>query len=302
MEKIIHVDSEERIDIYISLTTKKSRTHTQKLIKEGYVTVNDKVIRKPSFTVTVNDEIKIIEPEPEPINLIPENKPLKIVYEDKALLIIDKEAGLLVHPTGSKTTNTLVNRLLFHIKDLQGINGNLRPGIVHRLDKDTSGLMVVVKNEEAFQKLVELFKQHQIKRKYIALVKGAFTKKEGIIDLPLRRREGEAKMRVAISGKRAVTHFKVIEEIGPYSLITVSLETGRTHQIRAHFSHIGHPVVGDQLYGHREKDILLKRQFLHSYEICFIHPIIGKKIEAFSMLPEDLVDTLNDVRKRWKKK
>ncbi len=302
MKKTLKSDSHERIDAFLSGKMHSlTRTHIQKLIKDGSITVNNKRI-KPSFKLKEGDLIQVEEKEPVGLNLTKENKPLKILYEDEYLLVVDKEAGIMVHPVGSKNKNTLVNRLLFHVKDLSGIGGVIRPGIVHRLDKDTSGLLIVAKNDEAHLKLSKMFKIHSVDRRYIALVKGKFKHLSGKIDLPLSRKIGEAKMCVAPFGKRAVTHFRVIEEIGPFSLVAVKLETGRTHQIRVHFSYLGYPVVGDRLYGGRLKEIPLNRQFLHAYEISFNHPIINKRVNVYSALPKDLREVLNMAREKWTKK
>jgi len=300
MEKLFKVDRQERLDIFLVDKTKKSRNYIQKLVRDRNITVNKKTV-KPSYFLKIGDLILMEEPEPQKLLLESENKPLKIVYEDRFLAIIDKEAGVTVHPAGNKINETLVNRLLFHIKDLSSIGGILRPGIVHRLDKDTSGLMVVAKNEESHIKLSEMLKEHKIKRKYLTLIKGKINEKTGTIDLPIKRKKGQAKMTISISGRRAITHYKKLEEIGPLTLLMVELETGRTHQIRAHFSYIGHSIVGDPIYGGKIKEVLLKRQFLHSYEISFKHPIIGKEIKAYSMLPDDLLKTLEILRKKWKK-
>jgi 23S rRNA pseudouridine1911/1915/1917 synthase len=300
MEKAFKVDVQERLDVFITDKTQKSRSYIQKLIKNGSITVNNKIV-KPSHPLKIGDLVFMKEPEQQKLLIKSENKPLKIVYEDQFLAIIDKIAGLTVHPVGNKIEDTLVNRLLFHIKDLSSIGGVLRPGIVHRLDKDTSGLMVIAKNEEAHIKLSEMLKEHNIKRRYIALIKGKLKEKTGIIDLPIKRKKGETKMTISVFGRRAITHYKKIEDIGPYTLIKVELETGRTHQIRAHFSHIGHPIVGDSVYGGKLKEVPIRRQFLHSYEISFKHPIIDKEIKAYSMLSDDLLETLEILRKKWKK-
>ncbi len=303
MGKTLKATYSERLDLFLSEELENfSRAHIQKLIKEGKVSVNGFSI-KPSFKLSVGDIIRIEDEELKELNLKKENKPLKILYEDKYLLVVDKEAGVTVHPVGSKNENTLVNRLLFNIKDLSGIGGVIRPGIVHRIDKNTSGLLIVAKNDEAHLKLSEMLKLHAVDRRYIALVKGNFLTKSGKIDLPISRKKGEIKMCIAPFGKRALTHFKVIEKIGKeFSLVAVRLETGRTHQIRVHFSYLGHPVVGDSLYGGMIKSIPLKRQFLHAYEISFIHPIMGKRINVYSVLPEELRKILDLVRKKWKKK
>ncbi|MGB9694952.1 MAG: RluA family pseudouridine synthase [Caldisericaceae bacterium] len=303
MENTFEADNSERLDLFLVEKSGKSRSSVQKLVRQGFVAVNGRIITKSSFLIKSGDVISYKEPELVALSLEKDEHPIKIVYEDKYLLIVDKEAGLTVHPVGSRVSNTLVNRLLFSVKDLSGIGGTMRPGIVHRLDKDTSGLMVVAKNDEAHIKLSRMLKEHQIKRKYIALVKGNFKERTGTINLPIKRKQGETKMTISVLGREAITHYRVLESIGPYSLMQVELETGRTHQIRVHFSHIGHPLVGDQLYGGKNPpEITLKRQFLHSYEISFRHPIIGNKVLRFSCLPYDLVDTLRVIRKKWKNK
>lgn len=302
MEAKYKVLENKRIDSFLKEKTEKSRNYIQKIIKQGFIKVNGKIINKPSFELKIGDEVSFSEPEPSKLEVPLENKPINIKYEDEHLLVIDKEAGLTIHPVGSKNQNTLVNRLLFNVKDLSSIGGIIRPGIVHRLDKETSGLMIVAKTNEAHIKLSEMFKGHSISRKYLAVVKGTIKEKRGTINLPIKRRLGETKMKVSIQGKRAITHFKVIERIGNYSLLMIQLETGRTHQIRVHLSHIGYPILGDSLYGGKDKEININRQFLHSYEISFIHPIISKHIKAYSMLPEELRKVLNELREKWKTK
>ena len=303
MDNKIVASTSDRLDkVLENALPQMSRSYIQKLIKEGFVSVNGNVIEKPSHKVKEGDSIKVREKPPEVLNVEKEDKPLKVVYEDKYLLIIDKEAGVTVHPVGKKTTGTLVNRLLYHVEELSQIGGVIRPGIVHRLDRDTSGLMVVAKEDTAHRALSEMLKKHEIKRRYICLVKGTFKERTGTINLPLKREQGTTKMRVSVMGKEAITHFKVLEAIGPYTLLQVELETGRTHQIRVHMAHIGHPLVGDTVYGKRDKNINLERQFLHSYEISFIHPIIGKELRFVSQLPNDLKEVLFDIREKWKKK
>ena len=300
---ILRADKKERIDIFLSEKLKYTRSYVQKLIKKGYVRVNKSVV-KSSYVLKKHDLIEVQEMPPEKLNVVKENKPLEIVYQDKYLAIVNKEAGIIVHPAGRKKENTLVNRLLFHLDGLSGIGGVVRPGIVHRLDKDTSGLLVVAKTNEAHLKLSEMLKKHQIDRRYIALLKGHLDNRIGTIDIPLTKKGGgEIKIIVSPSGRYAVTHYRVIEEIGPYSLVIARLETGRTHQIRVHFAYIGHPVVQDYLYGGRiNENISLNRQFLHAYEISFIHPIIGKRVTAYALLPEDLQKALKELRAKWKKK
>lgn len=300
-ERIVS-DKSERIDKFLSEKLPYTRAFVQKLIKEGKVTVNGRCV-KPSAKLRPGDVVKVGEIENVPLKIEKENKPLTILYEDKHLLVVDKPAGLTVHPVGRKNTDTLVNRLLYHVKDLSGIGGVIRPGIVHRLDRDTSGVLIVAKDDESHHKLSEMLKTHSIDRRYIALVRGVPKPDRGIIDVPIGRKNGTTKMTVSPSGRRAITHYKVVERIGnAFSVVVLKLETGRTHQIRVHLSYIGHPVVGDPLYGGRVNEVQISRQFLHAYEISFIHPIIGKKITVYSMLPEELTEILNKVREKWKKR
>lgn len=294
---LLKVDSSQRLDTFLKARLAKSRNSLQRIIREGYVSVNRKVVSKPSFVVNPGDEVLFNEPQTKKSTLQPENKPLSVVYENDHLLIIDKEAGLTVHPVGSKLSGTLVNRLLYHVKDLSGIGGIIRPGIVHRLDKETSGLMIVAKTDVAHARLSEMLKYHTINRNYIALVKGRIKEKSGTISLPLKRKTGEVKMKVSVSGKNAITHFKVLERFDDYTLLDIRLETGRTHQIRVHLAHIGHPLVGDRVYGGKDKNISLERHFLHSYKISFIDPITGKLVAAYSKVPGELLEVLQGLRR-----
>lgn len=302
MENRFKVEEAGRLDKVVESKLEYSRNYLQTLIKEGFVFVNGKKVLKPSFKVKPRDEIIIKEKEKESPEITYENKDLKIVYEDQYLVIIDKEAHLTVHPVGSKTKDTLVNRLLYHVKDLSTIGGTSRPGIVHRLDKDTSGLMIVAKDDTTHKLLSDMLKNHEIEKKYICLVKGNLKEKCGTINLPIKRIPGTTKMKISIYGRSAITHYKLIETIGPYSLLSVKIETGRTHQIRVHMAHIGHPIVGDTLYGKADKNIKIDRQFLHSYEISFKHPIINKNMRFCSALPGELKVVLDDLRMKWKKK
>ena len=294
--------TEERLDKVLEVLTEKSRSYIQTLIKEGYVAVKGKTTIKPSTKLHKGDTIEVKEKLEIPTTVEKEDKPLNIIYEDQYVIVIDKEANLTVHPASKNTSGTLVNRLLAHTEDLSRVGGITRRGIVHRLDKDTSGIMLVAKDDETHKKLSEMFKNHEIKRKYISLVKGNFKEKRGTIDIGIKRIENSTKMKVSPLGKPAITHYKVLETIGPFTLLQVELETGRTHQIRVHMAYIGHPVVGDPLYGKKDKDIPLERQFLHSYEIHFNHPIIGKDMRFISMLPIDLRALLKELREKWKKK
>ena len=302
MDRKYKATTEERLDKVLETLIEKSRSYIQTLIKEGYVSVNGTITTKPSTKLRKGDVIEVKEKLETPITVEKEDKPLNILYEDQYLIVIDKEANLTVHPAGKNTTGTLVNRLLSHTENLSQLGGITRQGIVHRLDKDTSGVMLVAKDDETHKKLSEMFKNHEIKRKYISLVKGNFKEKRGTIDIGIKRIENSTKMKVSALGKPAITHYKVLETIGPYTLLQVELETGRTHQIRVHMAYIGHPVVGDPLYGKKDKNIPLERQFLHSYEIRFNHPIIGKDMRFVSMLPRDLRAFLKELREKWKKK
>lgn len=285
------VDQDDvRLDKYIAEYSKLSRSHIQKLITEGKVLLNG-YQTKASQKVNNGEKITITLPPPTPICLTPEDIPLNIVYEDNDVLVIDKPAGLTVHPAPGHRTGTLVNAILAHCPDLAGIKGSIRPGIVHRLDKDTSGLMMVAKNDTAQIMLSNQIKKRGIKKGYLVLVSGHLSPTQGAIEAPIGRHPKDRKRMAVISrGREAITSYGVIEYLGNYTLLEVRTETGRTHQIRVHFSAIGRPVVGDAVYGRKSK--FLGRQFIHAHRLGFTLPSNFDFVEFESQLPPDLKEAL----------
>jgi len=270
-----------------------SRTYAQKLIGGGYITVNDRVA-KAGVKLNIGDKVNIIIP-PTPLSpLSPEDIPLNIIYEDDDLLVIDKPAGLAIHPAPGQPSHTLVNAILSYLPSLPDVGGSLRPGIVHRLDKDTSGLMLVAKSSGAQVSLINQFKARSVVKAYLALVKGHLTPERGIIEASIGRDPRNRKrMAVVAEGREARTEYHVVKYIGDYTLLEVRPETGRTHQIRVHLSAIGYPVVGDAMYG--VKSAHLSRQFLHSCRLGFRLPSTGEYVEFTSELPPDLEQALKDI-------
>ncbi|MCF7932155.1 MAG: RluA family pseudouridine synthase [Acholeplasmataceae bacterium] len=271
--KIKKEDEKTRLDRYLSTVMPKlTRSHLQTLIKDGHITVNDIVV-KTGCMLKEDDTISVTIPVEQPLDLEPVDLDLDLLYQDDDIIIVNKPQGLVVHPAETVKSPTLVHGLLSQADHLSAINGVIRPGIVHRIDKDTSGLLVVAKHDEAHRILSDMLSRHEVKRDYLALVYGHFSEQKGIITAPIGRHHGNRlKMAVVQDGRHAVTHFEVLEAYGPYTLLNVTLETGRTHQIRVHMAHIGHPVVGDPLYGPK-KVIGEQGQFLHAYRLSFIHPI-----------------------------
>jgi 23S rRNA pseudouridine1911/1915/1917 synthase len=287
----------ERLDVFIADQVEQlSRSVVKSLINEGQVLVNG-ARQKASYHVREGDEISIEIPEPQVLELKPRDILLEIIYQDEDLAVINKPKGLVVHPAHGNWDYTLVNALLFHINDLSGINGQIRPGIVHRLDKDTSGVIVVAKNDSAHRSLAAQIKEHSIKREYIALVHGTIKENLGTIDAPIGRSKNDRKkMAVVADGRSAVSKYQVLERFHNYSLVKVELLTGRTHQIRVHFAYIKHPVVGDPLYGSGKKHFNLDSQALHAHLLGFIHPRTDKYLEFTSPLPEYFQDILVSLR------
>lgn len=279
---------DERVDLFIANQLNEiSRSYVQKLIDEDLLTVNDKKV-KASYKLKKDDIVVFQLKELENIEATAEDIDIDIVYQDDFLAVVNKKKGMVVHPAIGNTHNTLVNALLFHIKDLSGINGQIRPGIVHRIDKDTSGLLVIAKNDEAHRKLSEQLKDHSMKREYYALVDGIIKNDSGTIDKALGRDpKDRLKMAVVNDGKRAVTHYKVLKRYKNTTLIACRLETGRTHQIRVHMASIGYPVSEDPLYSFKKNKINAKGQFLHARQLGFNHPKTGKYIEFNSFVPDD---------------
>ena len=279
----------ERIDKAIAAVHKEmSRAYIAKLIEEEHVTVNGKGT-KTGYRLRHGDVVDIQIPAPEPMQAVPQDIPLSIVYEDDALLVINKPADMVVHPAAGNYDNTLVNALLHHCGDaLSTIGGVQRPGIVHRIDKDTTGLLVVAKGDAAHQSLSEQLKTRTLKRQYYALVHGNVTEDKGQVHAPIGRSTADRK-KMAVSqkgGREAITNYEVIERFGRYTLVKCILETGRTHQIRVHMRHIGHPIVGDKTYGVKKEPFSLNGQLLHAGIIGFLHPTSGEKCEFTAPLPD----------------
>ena len=278
-----------RLDLFISNKFEdKSRSYIQGVIEGGNAIVNGKC-RKSNFKLKLGDIITLKIPEPVELNVKAEDIPLDILYEDSDVIVINKPQDMVVHPAPGNYSGTLVNALLNHCTDLSGINGVLRPGIVHRIDKDTSGALVVAKNDNAHNSLAAQLKDHSMTRSYVALVEGVIKSDEGTIDAPIGRHpKDRIKMAIVESGKKAVTHYKVIERFDKYTLVECNLETGRTHQIRVHMAKIGHPLVGDLIYGFKKQKFNLKGQVLHAKRLGFIHPSTNEYMEFISPLPNYL--------------
>lgn len=288
----------ERIDKAVSsIQNEWSRTQISNWITEGIVKVNGEAV-KAKYKVKAGDVVEIIVPEAEPLDVIAENLDLEIVYEDADVLVVNKPKGMVVHPAPGHLTGTLVNGLMYHCTDLSGINGIMRPGIVHRIDKDTSGLLMVAKNDKAHESLVEQLVNKTVTRKYTALVHGHIAHDKGTIDAPIGRdQKDRQKQAVVDKGKHAVTHFQVIERFGDYTLVECRLETGRTHQIRVHMQYIGFPLVGDPKYGPR-KTMDFGGQVLHAGILGFTHPTTGEYMEFEAPLPVDYVQLLDELRNK----
>ena len=289
-----------RIDKYLSLAAPElTRNRIQGLISDGNVTVNEKTV-KANYKVRENDIIKLLIPDAVPADIPAENIPLDIVYEDDDIIIINKPKGMVVHPAPGHYTGTLVNALMYHCKDnLSGINGELRPGIVHRIDMDTTGLLVVCKNDVSHNFIAEQLKEHSITRKYQAIVYNAFTDENGTIEGNVGRHTTDRKrMAITPTGKPAITHYKVLKNMGKYALVECQLETGRTHQIRVHMTSINHPLLGDEIYGPKTCPFKLQGQVLHAKTIGFIHPTTQKYVEFDSVLPDyfqNLIEKLSNM-------
>lgn len=273
-----------------------TRSHLQKLIEEGLVMVNGRRV-KPSYKVVSGDSVEVRVPPPEPAELRAEELPIDILYEDADVIVVNKSRGLVVHPAAGHRSGTLVNALLHHCGDLSGINDQIRPGIVHRLDKDTTGTMMAAKNDRAHLSLAAQIKDRRAKREYLALVRGNPPVDSGVVDAPIGRHPTDRKRMAVINGGRpAVTHFRVIERYGEFSLLRCRLETGRTHQVRVHLSSIGLPVVGDPVYGQRKDSFGLEGQALHAASLGFFHPRTREWMEFEAPLPEDFQRALDRLR------
>lgn len=290
-----------RLDLYLTnMLKEKSRSYIQNLIEENKVFVNNK-FKKSNYKLNKEDIILICIPDPIELTIKAQNIPLDILYEDSDLIVVNKPKGMVVHPAAGVYENTLVNALLSHCNDLSGINGVSRPGIVHRIDKDTSGIIVVAKNDYAHNKLAMQLKDHTMNRIYLALVEGIIKEDEGTIDEPLGRHPIErVKIAIVKDGRRAVTHFRVIERYNNNTLIECKLETGRTHQIRVHMAFIGHPIVGDPVYGYKKQRFKLEGQLLHAKLLGFIHPRTEKYVEFSTEPSEDFKKVINILKNELK--
>ena len=289
MENVIvnENDKGKRLDIYIAENFNElSRTMIKKLIESNNILVNDKS-EKVSYKVQANDNISIDIPEAKETKLKAQEIPLDIIYEDSDIIVINKPKGMVVHPANGNPDGTLVNAILSICKNsLSGIGGELRPGIVHRLDKDTSGLIIVAKNDKAHINMSEQIKERNVKKTYIALVRGNVPEEEATINMPIgRSTKDRKKMAVTKNGKQAITHFKVLKRYSKYTLLEIKIETGRTHQIRVHMAEIGYPVVGDAVYSNGKNEFGIEGQMLHAYKLEFMHPITNKHMELTAPLP-----------------
>lgn len=287
---------EERIDKCLhELYTSLSRTYIQKLLSEGNITVNNRAV-KSNYKVKAEDEIKVVLPPAIAPDILPEDIPLIVLYEDDDLIVIDKPKGMVVHPAAGHYSGTLVNALLFHCKgQLSGINGVLRPGIVHRIDKDTTGSVIVCKNDFSHASIAQQLKDHTIVRRYHAIVTGSLKDEEGTIHTMIGRHQKDRKKMAVVTsgGKDAITHYRVLKRFAKYTYVECILETGRTHQIRVHMAHIGHPLLGDEIYGHVQSSFHLEGQTLHAKILGFYHPRSGNYLETDAPLPAYFKHLLN---------
>lgn len=300
MEKLVADLENMRLDAYLSSKKENiSRTNIQRLIEEGNILVNGQK-KKISYKVQMGDNIEINIPEAKEPHIKAENIPVEIVYEDKDIIVVNKPKGMVVHPANGNPDGTLVNAIMNICKDsLSGIGGEIRPGIVHRLDKDTSGLLIVAKNDLAHINMSRQIKDRKVKKIYIALVKGNINENEATINMPIgRSTKDRKKMAVRKEGKEAITHFKVLKRYGDYTLLKLKIDTGRTHQIRVHLAEIGHPVVGDMVYSKGKNEFGVEGQMLHAQSLDFKHPITGKEMHLEANLPEYFKEVLQKLDDR----
>lgn len=286
---------DQRIDRYLTeMLPEQSRSFFQKLIRDGFVMVNH-IIVKVNYRLKTGDVIEIDIPDAVPTEIVPENIPLDILYEDDDLLIVNKPKGMVVHPAVGHSTGTLVNAIMYHCQgNLSGINGEIRPGIVHRIDKDTTGSLIICKNDEAHRNIAEQIKEHSVTRRYVGVVAGTFSEESGTVEGAIGRHPNDRK-RMTINeknGKPAVTHYRVLQTLKGASFMEFELETGRTHQIRVHMASISHPLLGDTVYGNSKNPYKLQGQALHARTIGFIHPTTGEYIEVSAPIPEYITELM----------
>ncbi len=290
-------DEGKRLDAYVATQNEKiTRTAAQRLIEEEHILVNGKK-QKVSYKIAEGDKVTVKEVKPKEIELKAQNIPIEIIYEDKDIIVVNKPKGMVVHPANGNPDGTLVNAIMAICKDsLSGIGGEIRPGIVHRIDKDTSGLLIVAKNDEAHVNLSNQLKNHEIKKTYIALVRGQVKENEATINMPIGRSTTDRKkMAVTKNGKNAITHIKVLKRNSKYTLLQVNIETGRTHQIRVHLAQIGYPIIGDSVYSNGKNEFGIEGQCLHAQILEFKHPITGKKMKLEAPLPKYFEDVIKEI-------
>ncbi len=299
--KFIAEEDDLRLDVFLSqVYPEASRTYLQKLIKDGLIKVNDKEITKSSYKIKEEDEIVLNVPDPIPLKVLPEDIPIDIIYEDDDFMIVNKPKGMVVHPAPGHLSGTLVNAVMYHCKDdLSGINGILRPGIVHRIDKDTSGSLIICKKDSAHRFIADQLKDHSITRIYYGIVTGHLKDSEGTVDVYMNRDKNDRKKMSVCEktrGKHAVTHYKVIESFDGYDLVEFKLETGRTHQIRVAMSYLNRPILGDYIYGAKSNKFGIEGQVLHAKTIGFIHPTTKEYVEFEAPLNSEFEALLNKLK------
>ena len=279
----------QRADVVLAAMLELTRSNMQKLLDEGRAVKGTKVI-KSNYKVKLGDEIIVTLPEPQPLDVQPENIPLDIIYEDEDVVVVNKARGMVVHPAAGNYSGTLVNALLYHCKNLSGINGVIRPGIVHRLDKDTSGIMICAKNDAAHVSLSEQIQSKTAQRTYLAVVRGNIKTDSGVIETQIARDKDDRKKMAVVKegGRNAITEYEVVERFGKYTIVKCKLKTGRTHQIRVHMEYLGYPLVGDPKYSPMKTPFSINGQALHSLTLAFDHPRTGERMEFEAKLPEDL--------------
>ena len=297
MEKYIVKENEKgkRLDAYIATKNENiTRTSAQRMIEEGNILVNGKK-QKVAYKINTDDVVTVVPEEIKEISIDAEDIPINVIYEDNDIIVVNKPKGMVVHPANGNYNGTLVNAIMGMCKEtLSGIGGELRPGIVHRLDKDTSGLLIIAKNDKAHVKMSDQIKNHEVKKTYIALVRGVIKENEATIDMPIGRSTSDRKkMAVNKEGKNAITHIKVLKRYDKYTLLQVNIETGRTHQIRVHLSYIGYPIIGDTTYSNGKNEFGVVGQCLHAKSLEFKHPITGKEMKLEAPLPEYFQDIIN---------
>ena len=287
----------QRADVALAAMLELTRSNMQKLLDEGRAVKGTKVI-KSNYKLKLGDEIIVTLPEPQPLDVQPENIPLDIIYEDEDVVVVNKARGMVVHPAAGNYSGTLVNALLYHCKNLSGINGVIRPGIVHRLDKDTSGIMICAKNDAAHVSLSEQIQSKTAQRTYLAVVRGNIKTDSGVIETQIARDKDDRKKMAVVKegGRNAVTEYEVMERFGKYTIVKCKLKTGRTHQIRVHMEYLGYPLVGDPKYSPMKTPFSINGQALHSLTLAFDHPRTGERMEFEAKLPEDLHKVVTRLR------